>query len=578
MKFFIQFIKDYKVKMIITLILLVGQIGGTLLIPKLVATMIDNGILKSDFNVVINVGISMLIFAILTTIISTIGSWVTSDLGSLFGREMRTKLFKKTQELSLQQFDSFGISSMITRSTSDITNLQQTLGMILQLVLPAPIILIVSIAMTASVNQTLALIQFSFIILLFFLSIYVIRKSNHLSSTIQLRLDRINKVVRESITGVRVIRAFGNENYEKNRCYNSYTSYANNMIKLNRLYAIFYPAVWLMMGAIMVVVLFVGGSYSLIGAMEIGEISAVIEYAILSMGYCIMAVSTLTTLPKAQACLNRLEEVLDLNPSITDLSSSQTTSKNTVAPVVEFNHVTFSYDGAEQSVINDLSFTMNPNETTAIIGSTGSGKSTIVDLLLRIHEHQTGTINLNGANTKIMTQEELRNQIGYVPQKAFLFSGTIRSNLLLANPTASEDELWQALAIAQAKDFVSSLDDGLDSLVSQGGSNFSGGQRQRLSIARALVKKTNLFIFDDCFSALDVKTDKVLRQQLHLHVHEQAKLIIAQRVSSILDADQILVLDQGHLVGKGKHHELLESCAIYRAIVDSQINTKEVTV
>ncbi|MPN09840.1 putative ABC transporter ATP-binding protein [bioreactor metagenome] len=267
-----------------------------------------------------------------------------------------------------------------------------------------------------------------------------------------------------------------------------------------------------------------------------------------------------------------------MNPSITDLSSSQTTSKNTVAPVVEFNHVTFSYDGAEQSVINDLSFTMNPNETTAIIGSTGSGKSTIVDLLLRIHEHQTGTINLNGANTKIMTQEELRNQIGYVPQKAFLFSGTIRSNLLLANPTASEDELWQALAIAQAKDFVSSLDDGLDSLVSQGGSNFSGGQRQRLSIARALVKKTNLFIFDDCFSALDVKTDKVLRQQLHLHVHEQAKLIIAQRVSSILDADQILVLDQGHLVGKGKHHELLESCAIYRAIVDSQINTKEVTV
>ncbi|MEG1462046.1 ABC transporter ATP-binding protein [Anaerorhabdus sp.] len=578
MKFFIQFIKDYKVKMIITLILLVGQIGGTLLIPKLVATMIDNGILKSDFNVVINVGISMLIFAILTTIISTIGSWVTSDLGSLFGREMRTKLFKKTQELSLQQFDSFGISSMITRSTSDITNLQQTLGMILQLVLPAPIILIVSIAMTASVNQTLALIQFSFIILLFFLSIYVIRKSNHLSSTIQLRLDRINKVVRESITGVRVIRAFGNENYEKNRCYNSYTSYANNMIKLNRLYAIFYPAVWLMMGAIMVVVLFVGGSYSLIGAMEIGEISAVIEYAILSMGYCIMAVSTLTTLPKAQACLNRLEEVLDLNPSITDLFSSQTNSKNAVAPVIEFNHVTFSYDGAEQPVINDLSFTMNLNETTAIIGSTGSGKSTIVDLLLRIHEHQTGTINLNGANTKIMTQEELRNQIGYVPQKAFLFSGTIRSNLLLANPTASEGELWQALEIAQAKNFVSSLDDGLDSLVSQGGSNFSGGQRQRLSIARALVKKTNLFIFDDCFSALDVKTDKVLRQQLHLHVHEQAKLIIAQRVSSILDADQILVLDQGRLVGKGKHHELLESCAIYRAIVDSQINTKEVTV
>lgn len=578
MKFFIQFIKDYKGKMILTLILLFGQIGGTLLIPKLVATMIDNGILQNNFNVVIQVGISMFLFAILTTIISTIGSWVTSDLGSLFGREMRTKLFKKTQELSLQQFDSFGISSMITRSTSDITNLQQTLGMILQLVLPAPIILIVSIAMTASVNQTLALIQFSFIALLFILSVYVIRKSNHLSSTIQSRLDRINKVVRESITGVRVIRAFGNEDYEKYRCHDSYTSYANNMIKLNRLYAIFYPAVWLMMGAIMVVVLFVGGSYSLTGAMEIGEISAVIEYAILSMGYCIMAVSTLTTLPKAQACLKRLEEVLDLNPSITDLIHSQFSSKATTAPAVEFNHVTFSYDGAEQPVINDLSFMINPGETTAIIGSTGSGKSTIVDLLLRIHEHQSGTISLNGINTKVITQEELRNQIGYVPQKAFLFSGTIKSNLLLANAQASEDECWKALEIAQAKDFVSSLDDGLNANVSQGGSNFSGGQRQRLSIARALIKKTNLFIFDDCFSALDVKTDKALRQQLHLHVHDQAKLIIAQRVSSILDADQILVLDEGHLVGKGKHHELLENCMIYRAIVDSQMNTKEVTI
>lgn len=576
MKYFKQFLAINKMKVFIVLLLLLGQVIGTLFVPKLVATMIDQGILKNDFNVVINIGIWMFIFALVTTLISTIGSWVTSHLAALFGKEMRTLLFKKTQELSIQQFDEIGISSLITRSTSDITNLQQMLGMLLQLVFPAPIILIVSICMTASINIPLAIIQFFFIFLLFILSIFVIKRSNRLSSQIQTKLDAINKVVRESITGVRVIRAFGCEDYEEKRSNGAFTSYASNMIQLNRLFAIFFPAVWTIMGLIMVVALALGGAFTLQGSMQIGQISAVTEYAILSIGYCIMAVSTLTTLPKAKACLKRLETVLDTKPSILSTSINQTFNSS-ATNAIEFNDVTFAYDGAEQPVLNHISFAMKNGETTAIIGSTGAGKSTLVDLLLRIHQQQSGSIKVHGIDIRDCLQNDLRNEFGYVPQKAFLFSGTIQENLRLGHPHASDDDLWQALEISQAKDFVLNLNDQLNSFVAQGGTNFSGGQRQRLSIARALTKNSSILLFDDCFSALDVKTDKALRKALHEKAKHKTKLIIAQRVSSIMDADQILVLDEGAIVAKGTHSELLSTCELYQSIVASQSQLKEVT-
>lgn len=576
MRYLQLFLKRHKGKTVLAVLLLLGQVVGTLLIPALVANIVDHGILVGDMGVVLQTGLLMLAVTFLAAGISAWGSWATSDLASLFGREMRSMLLRKSQELSIQQFDAVGISSMITRTSSDMTNLQRTMGMVLQMVVPAPIIVVVSIFMTTMVSPVMAVIQLVFMAVLLGLAAVILKKSNTLSRSIQTRLDRINQVVREAVTGVRVIRAFGKEAYEEERSGKAYASYADNMIRLNRLFAVVNPVVWLLMGALMAVILSVGGTLVLGGNMAVGQITAVAEYSTLTMAYLIMAASVLTTLPKASACLQRLRELLDTQPAVFDANGLPVNTSAEAAAAVEFDHVTFAYQGAEEPVIHDLSFALYPGQTTAVIGSTGSGKSTLADLLLRLHEIPSGRIMLGGADLRSLSQLEVRDRIGCVPQKAFLFSGTIAENLRMGRKDATEEELWQALSIAQAEDFVRQLPMGLDSPVSQGGTNFSGGQRQRLSIARALVKKADVFIFDDSFSALDGKTDAALRKALHQHVTKPAKLIIAQRVSTIADADQILVLDQGRLAGAGTHQELLECCPTYRAIVDSQTQRKEV--
>lgn len=575
MRYLKLFLKQHKGRTILAVLLLLGQVVGTLLIPALVANIVDHGILLGNMGVVLRTGVQMLAVTFLAAGISAWGSWATSDLAALFGREMRSLLLRKSQELSIQQFDAVGISSMITRTSSDITNLQRAMGMVLQMVVPAPIIVVVSIFMTTMVSPVMAVIQVVFMAILLVLAALILKKSNTLSRSIQTRLDRINQVVREAVTGVRVIRAFGNEAYEEERSGRAYADYADNMIRLNRLFAVVNPVVWLLMGALMAVILSVGGTLVLGGNIAVGQITAVAEYSTLTMAYLIMAASVLTTLPKAGACLQRLRELLDTQPAVFDATGSPAKKTSEAAAAVEFDHVTFAYQGAEEPVIRDLSFTLYPGQTTAVIGSTGSGKSTLADLLLRLHEIQSGRILLGGTDVCSLSQLELRDRIGCVPQKAFLFSGTVAENLRMGRKDATEEELWQALSIAQAEDFVRQLPMGLDSPVSQGGTNFSGGQRQRLSIARALVKKADVFIFDDSFSALDVKTDAALRKALHQHVTKPAKLIIAQRVSTIADADQILVLDQGRLAGAGTHQELLECCPTYRAIVDSQTQRKE---
>lgn len=575
MRYLQLFLKRHKGKTVLAVLLLLGQVVGTLLIPALVANIVDHGILVGDMGVVLQTGLLMLAVTFLAAGISAWGSWATSDLASLFGREMRSMLLRKSQELSIQQFDAVGISSMITRTSSDMTNLQRTIGMVLQMVVPAPIIVVVSIFMTTMVSPVMAVIQLVFMAVLLGLAAVILKKSNTLSRSIQTRLDRINQVVREAVTGVRVIRAFGKEAYEEERSGKAYASYADNMIRLNRLFAVVNPVVWLLMGALMAVILSVGGTFVLGGNMAVGQITAVAEYSTLTMAYLIMAASVLTTLPKASACLQRLRELLDTQPAVFDANGLPVNTSAEAAAAVEFDHVTFAYQGAEEPVIHDLSFALYPGQTTAVIGSTGSGKSTLADLLLRLHEIPSGRIMLGGADLRSLSQLEVRDRIGCVPQKAFLFSGTIAENLRMGRKDATEEELWQALSIAQAEDFVRQLPMGLDSPVSQGGTNFSGGQRQRLSIARALVKKADVFIFDDSFSALDGKTDAALRKALHQHVTKPAKLIIAQRVSTIADADQILVLDQGRLAGAGTHQELLECCPTYRAIVDSQTQRKE---
>lgn len=575
MKYLKQFFIQHKGKVVLALVLLLGQVVGTLLIPALVADIVDHGILQGDMDAVLRIGVWMLAVTILSTGIAAWGSWTTSDLASLFGFEMRSMLLQKSQQLSLQQFDSVGISSMITRTTSDIINLQRTMGMVLQMVVPAPILVVVSIVMTIMVSPVMAVIQLAFMTVLLALTAVILKKSNALSHSIQARLDRINQVVRETVTGVRVIRAFGNESYEEERSGIAYEDYADNMIRLNRLFAVITPVVWLLMGALMAVILGVGGALSLGGGMAVGQITAVAEYSTLTMAYLIMAASVLTTLPKARACLERLRELLNTEPAVSDPIRSPMTALPAPSDTVEFDHVTFAYEGAEEPVIRDLSFTLRPGQTTAVIGSTGSGKSTLADLLLRLHDIQSGRILLGGVDVRELSQQELRDRIACVPQKAFLFGGTIAENLRMGRADATGGELWEALRIAQAKDFVKRLPKGLEAPVAQGGTNFSGGQRQRLAIARALVKRADILIFDDSFSALDVRTDAALRRALLKNVMAPAKLIIAQRVSTILDADQILVLDKGRLVGKGTHQELFEHCPIYREIAESQMQKKE---
>ena len=593
-----RFLIQHKGKTALALLLLLVQAAGTLLIPALSANIVDQGILKGDVDVVINTGVWMLAVTIVASGIAAWCSWVTSGLSALFGREMRSLLLKKSQELSIKQFDSVGISSMITRTASDITNLQRAMGMVLQMVVPAPVIGVASIVMTTMVNPVMAAVQLVFMAALAGAAAVILKKSHLLSGSIQVRLDRMNQVVREAVTGVRVIRAFGNEEYEEERSGRAYDNYAANMVRLNRLFAVVNPVVWLLMGALMAIILGLGGGMALGGRMAVGQIIAVTEYSTLTMAYLIMAASVLTTLPKAGACLERLRELLDTEPAVSDgavmdvegqaakeaamppaaapkLPEAMAARSSAPVPTVEFDHVTFSYNGAEEPVIRDLSFQLYPGRTTAVIGSTGSGKSTLADLLLRLHDIQSGRILLGGVDVREYSQLELRERICCVPQKAFLFSGTIAKNLRMGRRDATDRELWDALRIAQAEEFVLNLSLGLGAPVAQGGANFSGGQRQRLSIARALVRKADVFIFDDSFSALDVKTDTALRRALNQSVTAPAKLIIAQRVSTILDADQILVLDNGHLAGRGTHEELLECCPIYRDIAYSQMQRKE---
>ncbi|MBS6500189.1 MAG: ABC transporter ATP-binding protein [Clostridium sp.] len=574
MKYLKLFLKESKSKVGITLIMFLGQVVGTLLIPYLIAGIVDNGILKGDMNEILHIGVQMIIVLLITTIAAVLGSYYSADLAAVFGYYLRDKIFRKSQELSIHEFDNIGVSSMITRTTSDISNLQQNFGLALQLIVPAPLIIGTSIIMTAYTSFSLALILILSVIIFIAFSGLVLKKSIFISKRVQSKLDHINQVIRESITGIRVIRAFGNEKYEEGRSGKAFKSYAIDMIKLNKLFAILNPIIWLIIGLSIAIIVWIGGILSMKGTMEIGQITAVTEYSIITLSYLIMATTTSVTLPKMKSCLDRIEEVLEINPEIQDSNIEKQCTKDKHA-VVEFENVSFFYHGAEEPVISNLSFSCNKGETTAIIGSTGSGKSTIANLILRLHDIDQGEIRINGVDIRSLSQNELRDTIGYIPQKAFLFSGTIEDNLRMGYKEATKEDMKKALSISQSESFVNKLPKGLQSEVSQGGSNFSGGQKQRLSIARALIRKVPIYIFDDSFSALDLKTDAALRKSLKENMTDAAKIIIAQRVSTIMDADQILVLDEGNLVGIGKHDELMKNCSVYQAIAKSQMNIKE---
>lgn len=575
MKYLIQFLKGHKLKLFLIVLAALAEAFGTLLVPYLIAEIIDSGIAEKNVPVIVTIGLQMLAAAGVTTLISLWGSYLCSDLSALAGKDLREKLFDKTQLLSVKDFNHFSTASMITRATGDITVIQQTLMMVTQMILPTPLIAIAAIIMTAAISPSLVYIPLISMVVFFTAVLILLKKSSPVSQIIQRRVDTVNRLVRESIGGIRVIRAFDNTEYERKRSDDSFTDYANTVIRLNRIFSIFNPIVWMIMGIAMAAVVWFGGYLVLQQTIQVGSISAVTEYTIMTLGYLMMSAMVLVMLPRMVACLERIQEVLDTVPEIEDTTQPHTTPNTQDTQKVVFQNVTFSYQGAEKPVLENLSFSCEQGKTTAIIGGTGSGKTTIAALILRLYDIQAGQILLEGKDIQAITQHELRERISYVPQRAFLFSGTIADNLRMGNPDATLEELHHAAKIAQAHSFIQDLEQGYESIVAQAGTNFSGGQKQRLCMARALVKKAPVYVFDDSFSALDFKTDAALRSALKKETNNAAVLIIAQRISTILDADQIIVLDAGKIAGIGKHADLMKECSVYKEIADSQLTEKE---
>lgn len=574
MKYLVLFLKSRKMMILLIFFTALAEAFGILTAPYLVARIIDDGIVRQDVSAIVISGCLMLAAASVGALFSLWNCYLCADLAASAARVLREAIFDKVQQLSIKDVGQFGTASMITRSTGDITVVQQTLIVMVQMALPAPLILVAAIVMTALASPALLAIPLVATIVFGVISWLLFRKANPVSATIQGRMDAVNRVVRESIMGVRVIRAFDNTRYESGRMDRAFSEYAGNMIRLNRIFALFNPAVWTIMGLAMGTVVWFGGLLVQREVLQVGNIVAVTEYVIIMLLFLMMSAMVLGMVPRMTACLNRIQELLDITPGIGDPETAGDTELPASGGIV-FEHVGFSYRGAEKPVLEAISFSCEPGKTTAIIGGTGSGKSTIAALMLRLYDIQEGRILFGGTDIRLIPQHALRERIGYVPQKAFLFSGTVADNLRMGDKTASPEELRRAAGIAQADAFISALPDGYDSPVAQGGTNFSGGQKQRLCIARALVKKAPVYLFDDCFSALDFKTDARLRGALKREIKDAAVVIIAQRISTIMHADRIIVLDAGRIAGIGRHDELLKDCRIYREIADSQFIEKE---
>ncbi len=568
MKNVLKFLKPYKSLCIFTILFIIFDIFGALYIPTITANMINSGVANKDVNYIIQEGILMLVVTIVSSVGALLGSYLCSRLTSNIGRDMRNVLYKKSLKFSHFDFKQFGTGSMITRTLNDVNVIQQTAVSFIQMVIPVPIMCISGIVMAFRIDKFMGFLLLGITALIIIVAAFITSKATIIFEKLQRFLDKMNVILRENITGVRVIRAFNKEEHEKNRLKDSFEKYAESAIRANRLFAGLDSLAFFTINICIVAILYIGGNRVGIGAMEIGDITAVTEYAILILFYLIMAQMVLILMPRASICLKRITEVLDTEPEIQDGKAKAIKSTND--DVICFKNMTFRFLDADEDTLCNLKFTCKRGQTTAIIGSTGSGKSTIAKLIMRFHDTTKGSILLNGQNLKSLSQKEIKEHISYVPQTAWLFSGTIADNLRYGNEDATEGEMYHALDVAQAG-FVEELEDGLQTRVAQGGTNFSGGQKQRLAIARALVKKADLYIFDDSFSALDFKTDANLRKALKKEIKDSAILIIAQRINTILNADQIIVLDDGKVVGIGKHKELMENCAVYQEIAKSQM-------
>jgi len=568
-----RFLKPYTKYVVAVLILLFLQTIAELYLPTLMSDIVNKGIVNGDTNYIIEIGGFMLLVAGISGVFTIIASLLSSKAATAFGKDLRRVIFTKAEEFSLHEFDKVGTSSMITRTTNDITQVQQVTIMIMRFMVTAPIMAIGGIIMAMSKDRKLTLVlavAIPFLILVIFL---VAKKAIPMFKLMQKKIDNINLVLRENLTGIRVIRAFNRIDDEKKRFEEASYDFTSTAINVNKMMAFVMPVMMFVMSATSVAIIWFGGIRIDNGNMQVGDMMAFIQYAMQIMFSFIMLAMMFVMIPRAEASAERINEVLNMEPEISNPIKPRIADDK--RGYIEFKDVTFSYPGAEEPAIKNISFGVSPGETTAIIGGTGSGKSTLINLIPRFYDVKSGSILVNGVDIRDMSQQDLRRKIGFVPQKAVLFTGTIGENIRYGKEGASDEEVVKAAEVAQASDFISKMKDGYDSLIAQGGNNVSGGQKQRLSIARALIGKPEIYVFDDSFSALDFKTDAKLRAALKSETKEATVIIVAQRVSTVMDADRIIVLDEGKVVGIGTHKELLKSSEIYREIVSSQLSEEE---
>lgn len=568
MRSWLKYLKPYSRSILLIVSFMLIEIMLELFLPTLMADLVDIGIATQNMPYIIQTGGWMIACALIAALLTVLVSYLTSKVSTGFARDLRRKLFIKVEELTLQEFDRFGTASLITRTTNDIRQIQDVLNMMLGMMTRAPMMLLGGIVLAITRDAKLSLIFLVALPVLAAAIFFVIRAAIPLFGLMQSKTDRLNLLLRESLIGIRVIRAFNRVEYEKKRFNHANEDYRDIGIRVNKIMAVLFPIMMLVMNFTNVTIVWFGAVRLDQGEMQVGNLMAFLQYAMMILVALIMLSMSLVMIPRALASARRVNELLMLTTSIQDPASSM--MKKTEAPVLEFKDVVFRYAGAEKAAINHMSFQVNIGETTAIIGSTGAGKTSLLQLVPRFYDVEAGSVLVNGRDVRQWSQKELRQTIGYVPQKAMLFRGSIADNVRFGNDQVDKQGLQEALQISQALDFVDAMEHGEQSEISQAGSNLSGGQKQRLSIARALARKPALYLFDDSFSALDYKTDAKLRESLKGVAEHAAIVMVAQRISSVVEVDQIIVLDEGHIVGIGTHEELLADNKVYKEIADSQ--------
>jgi ATP-binding cassette, subfamily B, multidrug efflux pump len=586
-----RFLRPFALPLTAGVLLTFLQTLSTLYLPTLTADIVDNGIARKDIGSIVGTGELMLLITIGGMLCAIAAAFLSARVATGFGRDVRAALFTRVEAFSLHEFDRFGTATLITRATNDVTQVQMVTLVILRMMVAAPIMAIGGIILAFRQDRPLTLVLAVAIPVLVVAIVLIARVAIPLFAVMQTKLDRINLVTREGLTGVRVIRAFNRVGYQTRRFDRANSDVTENAIHANRVVAFLMPILLLAMNLTSIAILWFGAIRINSGDMQVGSLIAFTQYAMQIMFSFLMVSMLFVMIPRAAASATRINAVLDTAPEITDPAAPVEPAPAPVAragevepnghhppvpPTIEFRDVSFSYPGAEEPALCHISFVARLGEMTAFIGGTGSGKSSLLKLIPRFYDVDSGSVLVNGVDVREMSQAALRARIGLVPQQTVLFSGTIADNIRYGDQRATDEALMRASEVAQAAEFIAGTDDRLDAVVAQGGSNFSGGQKQRLSIARAVVRQPEIYLFDDSFSALDFKTDARVRAALRRETARSTVLIVAQRVATVMDADRIIVLDDGRIAGIGTHRELMRTSQVYCEIVASQLSAEEV--